>query len=93
MMISMGGNPFLVYIACLLGLEPVLFTTPAASMNAVIMHGNEHVDTKWAYGSGAIILVAGMSRYNACWLAIGFYLHAILNLKDASNRWRRFLFM
>lgn len=59
MMISMGGNPFLVYILVYWGLN-LSFTTPAASMNAVIMHGNEHVDTKWAYGSGAIILVAGM---------------------------------
>lgn len=59
MMISMGGNPFLVYILVYWGLN-LSFTTPAASMNAVIMHGNEHVDTKWAYGSGAIILIAGM---------------------------------
>ena len=59
MMISMGGNPFLVYILVYWGLN-LSFTTPAASMNAVIMHGNEHVDTKWAYVSGAIILVAGM---------------------------------
>lgn len=59
MMISMGGNPFLVYILVYWGLN-LAFMTPAASMNAVIMHGNEHVDTKWAYGSGAIILVAGM---------------------------------
>ena len=59
MMISMGGNPFLVYILVYWGLN-LSFTTPAASMNAVIMLGNDHVDTKWAYGSGAIILVAGM---------------------------------
>lgn len=59
MMIGMGGNPYLVYILVYWGLN-LSFTTPAASMNAVIMHGNEHVTTKWAYGSGAIILVAGM---------------------------------
>lgn len=59
MMMSMGGNPFLVYIFVYWALN-LSFTTPAASMNAVIMHGNEDVTTKWAYGSGAIILVAGM---------------------------------
>ena len=59
MMINMGGNPYLVYILVYWGLN-FSFVTPAASMNAVIMHGNENVTTKWAYGSGLIILFVGM---------------------------------
>lgn len=58
MAINMGGNPYLVYILMYWALN-LAFTTPAASMNAVIMHGNENVKPKWAYGTGLIILIAG----------------------------------
>lgn len=58
MMVNMGGNPYLVYIYLFWALN-LSFVTPAASMTAVIMHGNENVTPKWSYASGIIILVVG----------------------------------
>ena len=59
MVIGMGGNPYLVYIFMFWALN-LSFTTPAASMTAVIMHGNENISVKGAYGSGFLILVVGI---------------------------------
>ncbi len=59
MMVTLGGNPVVCYIMIYWGLS-LSFLTPAASMSAVLMHGNEDVTSKGAYGSGAIILVVGI---------------------------------
>ena len=59
MAIGMGGNPYLVYIFMFWALN-LSFMTPAASMTAVIMHGNEECDVKYAYLYGFTILIVGM---------------------------------
>lgn len=59
MVIGMGGNPYLVYIFMFWALN-LSFMTPAASMTAVIMHGNEQCDVKYAYLYGFVILAVGM---------------------------------
>ena len=69
MMLSMGGNPYLVYIYLFWALN-LSFVTPAASMTAVIMHGNENVTPKWAYASGIIILVVGSIVTIVCGLPL-----------------------
>ena len=69
MMVAMGGNPYLVYIILFWALN-LSFVTPAASMTAVIMHGNETVDAKWAYASGIIILVVGLAATVICALPL-----------------------
>lgn len=69
MMVAMGGNPYLVYIYLFWALN-LSFVTPAASMTAVIMHGNENVTSKWAYASGIIILVVGSVVTIVCGLPL-----------------------
>ena len=58
MSISMGGNPYVCYIMIYWALT-LAFSTPAASMNAAIMHGNEWVAGKKAYIYGLLYMVIG----------------------------------
>ena len=54
----MGGNPYVCYIMIYWALT-LAFSTPAASMNAAIMHGNEWVAGKKAYIYGLLYMVIG----------------------------------